>query len=57
MEIILLLIMGWAVVGVVVGIYEFGWSLLNLMRYPVEFVAAIISMAAGILICRYMGWI
>lgn len=57
MEIILILIMGWAMIGVVVGVYELGWSFINLMRYPLEFIVAVISMAAGILICRYLGWI
>lgn len=57
MEILLILVMGWAVVGVLVNLYEVGWSLVYLARHPVDLLLAISAMAGGVLVCRYLGWI
>lgn len=57
LEILLIVVMGWSVLGVLVNLYEMGWSLVYMLRYPVDLLLAIASMAAGILVCRMLGLI
>ena len=53
--VILLVVMGWSVVGAIVNLSEVGWSLGYLAQNPLDLLVALAVMAGGVLLALHLG--